>query len=241
MLAWKNDTGDIFSKTFENAQWNNIEFTNHNTDGQLTLSSLGSNIPLIFKTVGQETMSVVSYNTESFNVVSYADSAYSGPYDDTTMGQWSPSAFPVAHFLHGPNPLTPDENEPLLQAYLSGDSFVAASLDGVMHLVHPDPEKAQLMTETFSIRGVMTPKLKVSYNSSDETSTSNGYGTLAEAGWSTQPPLNTAYTRGNLEMAKFGSSIVLAYQADSSGTIQICRGQYVKKEEHSPRLQLAGA
>ncbi len=45
--------------------------------------------------------------------------------------------------------------------------MAVATLDGVMHLVHPGPGNPLLLTETFSIAGVMTPSQPVSYKSAD--------------------------------------------------------------------------
>jgi hypothetical protein len=62
-----------------------------------------------------------------------------------------------------------------------------ATLDGVMHLVHPGMGNPLLLTETFSISGVMTSAKPVLYKNA-AVDVNNGFGTLAEAGWSKQSP-----------------------------------------------------
>ena len=173
-------------------------------------------------------MNVVSYNTAPFNVVTVKESQWSGPYDNTTKDAWSPSTFPVAHFSHGPNPLTPDEDEPLLQPYQAKGPFVAATLDGVIHLAHPGVSNPLVLTETFSLSGIMTPLEPISYDKSDETTTSNGYGTLAQAGWSRQTPINGVYHHAAraMAMARVGSEVVLFFAPDARDRIQMCSGRY---------------
>src|SRR5262249_30417561 len=87
----------------------------------------------------------------------------------------------------------------------------AATLDGVLHLVHPGTKNALLLTETLSIAGLLTPARTVSWKSEEYTKCSNGFGTLAEAGWGRQEPIFGARCRegGELAMARAGEEIVL--------------------------------
>ena len=70
-----------------------------------------------------------------------------------------------------------------------------------------------------------------SYNASDEKTTSNGYGTLAQAGWSKQKPINGVFKQPDdaIAMAEFDSQIVLLFQPDGEREIQMCVGQYISE------------
>ncbi len=103
----------------------------------MTLGTLGESLYLIVKTPDKQSMSVVSYNTAPFNVVSVAKNKYGGPWDNTVVDAWSPSAFPVAHFSGAPR--HGRSAAAAVGAALRGTSgpMAIATLDGVMHLVHP--------------------------------------------------------------------------------------------------------
>lgn len=231
MLAWPTLDGSLASIRYHAGTWGNAEpIPDHRSgDGPITLAALGSSLYLIHKVPGTDYMDVVSHNTAPFNAVTIPPGKYGGPYDDTTVGAWSPSAFPVAHFAHGPDPRTPGEEEPVRQRYRAGNRLVAATLDGVIHLAHPGAASPSVFTETFSISGVMTPKNPVSYNASDRRTTSNGYGTLAEAGWSRQMAvngMNNCAGGGAMAMARLGSAVVLLSQPDEEGALHVCIGEY---------------
>jgi hypothetical protein len=89
------------------------------------------------------------------------------------------AAFPVAHFTSGPD--AGGIRQPGQRPYETSGPMAVATLDGVMHLVHPGISNPLLLTETFSLSGLMTPLKPVSYKSR--------FGTLAEAGWSRQSPI----------------------------------------------------
>ena len=84
---------------------------------------------------GEQTMSVVSYNTAPFNVVSVKKNKYGGPWDNTVVDAWSPSAFPVAHFSSRPD--MGGKRQPVAPPYETSGPMAVATMDGVMHLVHP--------------------------------------------------------------------------------------------------------
>jgi len=229
MLVWRGGEDKIMAKRYANGAWPaDAVDTGHVTDGDLALATIGPALYLVFETVGGDGLSAVSYNTAAFNVVTVATSSYSGPYDDTTVDAWSPSAHPVARFATRPAPITPGEPEPLTEAFQAGAPVAMAALDGVIHLVHPGSANSALLTETFSIPGVMTPKLPVSYNAREETTTSNGYGTLAEAGWTEQTTIFGAKLcpNGALTVVCFGEALVCLFQKDEAGSVAICRGVY---------------
>jgi hypothetical protein len=104
------------------------------------------------------------------------------------------------------------------------------TLDGVMHLVHPGTGNPLLMTETFSISGLMTAGKAVSYKNYDKD-VNNGFGTLAEAGWSKQSPIFDAACEpsGALAMGRAGRQILLLYRSRSGSPVQLIEGQYVQQ------------
>src|SRR5271170_1382191 len=110
--------------------------------------------------------------------------------------------------------------------------MVVATLDGVMHLAHPGAGNPLLLTETFSISGLMTPAKPVSYKNS-ATDVNNGFGTLAEAGWSWQSPIFDARCEpsGALAAGRPGSQILLVYRARAGARVQLLIGQYVRKNK----------
>ena len=238
MLVWCDTDGQLKSLC---SQMNPATHTNEwsakavdlqqNTDGDFCLASIGPSLYLIFKQAGTDCMDVLSYNLADFNNVTYTAGQYSGPHDNTVSNAWNPSSFPVAHFSHMASPVTKDEQEPLTQAYRGFAPYAAASLNGVIHLVHRDADPSDntgLMTETFSISGIMTPHLPVSYNASDAASTSNGYGGLAEAGWSTQAKLGIqTEPHSPLAMAASQSGITLICQSKQDGKFVMITGSYV--------------
>ena len=234
MLAWQGEGGALFSLVFASGAWAGTptpvgpDTDPFKTDGPICLGVIGPSLYLIHKVVGGNGMNVVSYNTADFNLVTLAEGEWSGPYDDTTKNAWSPSGFPVAHFSHAANPVTPGEEEPLTEPYSAAGPLAAATLDGVIHLAHSGGDGPGILTETFSISGIMTPKLPVSYNASDKTTTSNGYGTLAEAGWSDQAAIEGAANRlgGAMAMASAGSQLVLLSQPGDGPGVKICLGRY---------------
>jgi hypothetical protein len=194
----------------------------------MTLGTLGESLYLIVKAPGAPSMNVVSYNSAPFNVVTVAPNKYGGPQDNTTVDAWSPSAFPVAHFSSRPDAI--GKRQPSARPYETSGPMAIATLDGVMHLVHPGVSNPLLLTETFSLSGLMTPLKPVSYKSAD-TDVNNGFGTLAEAGWSKQSPIFDARCApgGALAMGRAGSQILLLYRAGAGSPVCLHEGQYVRK------------
>lgn len=231
MLALRKEGGQVDTYVWRRGEWGPaVTAAAARTDGQIALGALGASLYLIVKTPDESTMSVVSYNTGSWNVVTVPPNKYGGPQDDTTLEMWSPSAFPVAHFSSRPD-RKDHEREPQARPYATSGPMALATLDGVMHLVHPGPKSSLLMTETFSIAGVMTPSHSVSYKQKDSPTASNGFGTLAEAGWTRQSPLFGAGcgASGTLAMARAGDEILLLSQSAAGAPVQLRIGRYVQR------------
>jgi hypothetical protein len=117
--------------------------------------------------------------------VTVKSNPYGGPQDSTTVDTWFPSAFPVLHFSAWPD--ATGQRQPYVHPYETSGPTAIATLDGVMHLVHPGIGNPLLLTETFSISGVMTSAKPVLYKNA-AVEVNNGFGTLAEAGWASNPP-----------------------------------------------------
>lgn len=228
VLTYSMADNTIHAMIYANGGWSGPVDINHTTAGDMAIAVLGPSLYLIYKSAvqdGESFMSVVSYNTAQFNTV---EGTQNGS-DDTTINTWSPSVFPVAHFGRGPSrSASESELEPILKPYPYGAPLAAATLDGVIHLAHPGTHNPQVLTETFSLSGIMTPKNQVDYHSS-ASNVSNGYGTLAEAGWSIQEQLHdsTVHNSGGLSMCSVSSRLALIFQLEARQHARICIGAYV--------------
>ncbi len=228
MLVWSGADGVIGSRRWSGGEWQPPVESGHRTAGALALAGLGPCLLLVFQAEGGGGLTAVTYNTAAFNVVTLPESKYAGPYDDTTRDAWSPSGAPVGHFAAASSPVTPGEEEPLLRPYRGAAPLAIAGLDGVLHLVHPPENGTGLVSEIFSISGLLTPKLPVSYRASDATTTSNGYGTLAEAGWSVQTAVSGSSQEPGAALALTGrgDALVLLSQAKAGGALALTIGKY---------------
>ena len=229
MLAMRDAAGTVATRVRDKHVWGDaVTVDAARTDGSLVLGTLGESVYLIVKAPGADSMNVVSYNTASFNTVTVQPNDYGGPWDNTTVDAWSPDAFPVAHFAGWPD--MRGERQPRVKPYETSGPMAIATLNGVMHLVHPGVGNPLLLTETFSISGVMTPAKKVSYKNADKD-VNNGFGTLAEAGWSAQKPIFDARCEsgGALAMGRAGNQILLLFRTSAGSPVQLIAGQYVQK------------
>jgi Phosphoesterase family len=234
MLVHRDEAGNVTSRVRgtkqSSAAWGEeVPVPAARTDGGMVLGSLGESLYLIVKAPGAQSMNVVSYNSAPFNVVSVAENKYGGPWDGTTVDAWSPSAFPVAHFTSAPD--AGGIRQPGQRPYETSGPTAIATLDGVMHLVHPGISNPMLLTETFSLSGLMTPLKPVSYKS-PHVDVSNGFGTLVEAGWSRQSPIFEARCGlgGALTMGRAGQQILLLYRTGSNSPVWLHEGRYVHKK-----------
>lgn len=231
MLAWADRDGRLHSLVYRSGGWAEAPVdTGHQGPEALALSAIGPSLLLIHKAAGDQ-MDAISYNAADYNVIDVPPDGggeWVGPYDSTTRGLWSPSGFRVAHFSAGHSRRTPGVDQPVEDAYRAGDRLAAAELEGVIHMVHPGAGEPLLLETRFSVAGVMTAKLPVSYKASDEKTTSNGYGTLAEAGWERQVPVPGAYLAptGALALCRVGRRLVLLHQPDGAARLEMRVGGY---------------
>jgi hypothetical protein len=178
----------------------------------------------MFKTVNESTTSVLSYNTAPFNQIQAEGTS------QTSIHAWSPSAFPVAHYALGPARARMNAvDHPDLLAYQAAGTLVSACCEGVLHLLHPNAED-RLVVQTFSLPGIMTPQHEVSWakKTSDEMPHSNGFGTLAEAGWSRPHELASARLRAGRAMAiaSVGAQVALLYAGERQ--LELCWGSHMR-------------
>jgi hypothetical protein len=234
MLALRDDSGAVFTRvrgggTPAEAWSESVPVDAARSDGAIVLGTLGESLYLIVKAPHANSMNMISYNSAPFNTVTVEPNKYGGPQDETTVNAWSPSAFPVTHFSGWPD--VRGQRQPFVRPYETSGPMAIATLDGVMHLVHPGVGNPLLMTETFSISGVMTPAKPVSYKNAD-VDVNNGFGTLAEARWSHQSPIFDARCEqgGSLAMGRAGNQIVLVYRRTKGSGVELLAGQYVRKQ-----------
>jgi hypothetical protein len=234
MVAFRGDAGAVTSRIRGTADavdaWDKeVPVPAAETDGGMVLGTLGESLYLIVKAPKLQAMNVVSYNRAPFNVVTVSENKYGGPWDNTTVDTWSPCAFQVAHFSSGPDKR--DIRQPLQRPYETSGPMAVSTLDGVMHLVHPGTENPLLLTETLSVSGLMTPAKSVSYKNPSRD-VNNGFGTLAEAGWSKQSPIFDASCGpgGALAMGRAGRQILLLYRTGPTSPIWLQEGHYVQKK-----------
>jgi hypothetical protein len=61
----------------------------------------------------------------------------------------------------------------------------------------------------------------------EKKATSNGFGTLAQAGWSLQEPIHDVRVAGALTMTRFGNRLALLSQPKPGGNLHLSIGEYV--------------
>ncbi|GHE55278.1 hypothetical protein GCM10011340_07500 [Roseivirga thermotolerans] len=226
MLAYSDASGNVHSMVTDNSgQWQPSVAVGFSSAGEIQLGVLGPSIYLIMQDTASGQMMICSYNTADFNVVTLQKSAYNGPQSNTSKDKWSPNVYPVAHFSAAAYAGTPKEKEPVSQPYLGSGELACATLDGVMHLVHRGVGNDLLLTESFSIHGLMTPEHPISYDPAQSATTNSGYGTLAQAGWSEQSSILGAYASGSTGMAEVNGELILLFVKEN-GALEMVRGGY---------------
>ena len=229
MAVWVDSEGAIQSRRHGADGWETESVaTGHETSGALTIGAIGPSLFLVFQDPESDGLLAVTYNTADYNVTTLEDGEDSGPYDDTTLNRWSPSAFAVGRFSSAPFPGTPGEQEPVTVPVRAGAPLCMVELDGTLHLSHTGVRNRQLLSERFSVPGILTPKLPVSYKASDEQTTSNGYGTLAEAGWTSSTPIAHTWVAedGAVAAAQVEDVVVLLCQPEAGGPLRLWVGGY---------------
>ncbi len=230
MLVWQDVAGGLCSRVWADGAFGPAtSLAGYVSHGPIALGRLGPSLYLFARLDAKsDALSMISYNTGAFNVVSVPTNQYGGAQDDTTVDAWSPSAFPVAHFSARPDARTVGELEPAQQAYAARGPIACATLDGVLHVVHRGIEDDALRSETLSIAGLMTPAKPVSYKTADSATSSNGFGTAIEAGFGHQRAIHAAScaAEGVLVAARSEDEVVLLFQSSAGGAVRMCSGRY---------------
>jgi hypothetical protein len=192
----------------------------------LALASLGPSAYLIARPREGSTLQVASYNTAAFNAIAVPSGAYNGPQDSTTVNTWSLATLPVGHFLSHRD--ASGERQPGARPLLARGPLAAATLEGVLHLVHIGVSNTVLLTETLSIPGLLTPQNPISYDPQLKATSSNGFGTLAEASWTAQAPIQGSRCGPNapLAMGHAGDQLLLLAGPADGGRVELWVGQY---------------
>jgi hypothetical protein len=101
-------------------------------------------------------------------------------------------------------------------------------MDGVLHLVHIGVSNTVLLTETLSIPGLLTPKNPISYDPKLRATSSNGFGTLAEASWTPQVPIHGSRCGAGapLAMGRAGDQLFLLAGPPDGGPVELWVGRY---------------
>ena len=96
------------------------------------------------------------------------------------------------------------------------------------HLAHPGAGNPLLLTETFSISGLMTPAKPVSYKNAS-ADVNNGFGTLAEAGGGRSRPYSTRAASRGARWRWVARAARFLYGARAGACVQLLLGKYMRK------------
>ncbi|MFT6245573.1 MAG: hypothetical protein ACJA0U_001949 [Salibacteraceae bacterium] len=215
MLCWVSTDGFIQSMDGGiNGLSGTVVPVNQLTDGAMTIEQIGASLFLVYKERNSRKMRITSYNTAPFNAFDAIDfGGNPAPENNTTVGEWSVTDFTVGHFSKKMGALA-DEYQNL------GD-MAMATLSGEMHLVHRGGYKdlSNAYTETFGLTGI--------YSAANELS--NGYGTLDQAGWTSEIEMADVVinTKNPIAMCASGTTVTLVWADANSGMVLFKQGRYL--------------
>lgn len=228
ILVVQDSSGATQSSRLEGQQWQETQSVAVCKQSKnLCLTSMGTSVFLIWQ-AQDSSLFAATYNTAEFNQTSVKTTKYGGPYNNASLNEWSGGAFRLTHYTESFFNTQEDEPRAAESGYAGEGIMQAAVLDGVLHLVHNICGSKQLVTETFSIPGLLTPEKPVSYDADKQTTTSNGYGTLAQAGWSKPQSLNLVVREPDSAMclARFKQQLWLTYQHEDG--LYRAIGEYIE-------------
>ena len=136
----------------------------------------------------------------------------------------------MGHFLSHPE--ASGARQPGFRKLLARGPLAAATMDGVLHLVHIGVANTVLLTETLSFPGLLTPKNPISYDPKLRATPSNGFGTLAEANWTAQVPIHGSRCGPGapLAMGRAGDQLLLLAGPPDGGPVELWVGKYRRDE-----------
>jgi hypothetical protein len=215
MLAWRSkETDYIFARIYENGAWQETNLSvGQLTDGSITASSLGASVYLVYKERNSFKMRMTSFNTGDFNAVSAQNfNDDPAPDNNTSMYEWSPNDYLVGHF-------SKKENHHQ-DTYLANSPLAMASIEGEMHLFYRQryTDTPQASSTLFGLTGIMTA-------SSEK---SNGFGTLAQAGWTPEVAHDTITLdpESANAMTSNGEQLLVVYQQAGGTELYFMMGGY---------------
>ncbi len=175
MLCWTSEDGFIQSMVGDRSGLSGeVIPVSQLTDGRMSMAQLGASLFLVYKERNTRKMRMISYNVGPFNAFKALNfQGEPDPVNNTTIHKWSVQDFPVGHFSKKMGALA---NE-----YQNLGDMTLGTLDGEMHLVHRGgyADLSTAYTEIFGLTGI--------YSAADQST--NGYGTLDQAGWTIEAEL----------------------------------------------------
>lgn len=214
MLCWISANGFIQSMLGDTQSFSGtVVPVNQLTDGAMTLGQVGASLFLVYKERNTRKMRITSYNTGPFNAfdaVNFQDQP--APENNTTLHEWSVTDFAVGHFAQ--------KMAALANEYQNFGNMAMATASGEMHLVHRGgyADLPNAYTEIFGLTGI--------YSAANQLS--NGYGTLNQAGWTTEKQMtgiNLSPTSPIALCSKNGQ-FTLVWADSQSASIQYRVGGY---------------
>ncbi len=216
MLCWTSADGFIQSMDGDiNGFSGAVTPVNQLTDGAMTLEQIGASLFLVYKERNTRKMRITSFNTAPFNAFDAIDfGGNPAPENNTTVGEWSVTDFTVGHFSK--------KMAALADEYQNVGNMAMATLSGEMHLVHRGgyQDLSNAYTEIFGLTGI--------YSAANELS--NGYGTLDQAGWTSEVEMTDVVinTKNPIAMCASGTTITLVWADANSGMVMFKQGKYLK-------------
>lgn len=210
MLVWQLPNGFMQSMVLDQAGWQSPQSVGQLTDGPITLAQFGPALYLVYKERNSHQMRMTSYNLAPFNALkARAHNGCRAPENDTSILDWAARDFPVGHFARKFAALQND--------YQATGRLALAAIDGEMRLIHRGAysDTPSGYEEVFGLTGVMAASNPYS----------NGFGTLDQAGWTTEQPLPALQLDLDscLTMAG-GESYVLVWQEAGSARFHWMQG-----------------
>lgn len=203
------------------------------TSGDLAISTLGSTVYLVYRGCPQgnsprgSQILVASLETAFFNTVYKGENSNS----NTVAYKWSSYPPPGSLYVVGQVSQTsgnvdspPSDNATLIAP---DSAIVMAELDGCIRLMASPMGGGALISQTFSLSGVMTAERPTALKPARGQSL--GYGTLMEAGWGPVEDLGSAFqpeAQSPMAMAVRENQLYVFFVAEGSGKIQMSVGGY---------------
>lgn len=213
MFCWSDSTGLISYQVYSGGSWQTKQSVGQYTDGPLQVAQMGPSLFLVYKESNTREMRMTSYNLAPFNAFD-AQNFEDQPdvENNTSLHAWSPADFPVGNFAKKMNAT---QNQ-----YQSRGAMAMATIAGEMHLVHRGgyTDTPQAYDTFFGLTGIFTA-------SSQWT---NGFGTIDQAGWTTENELSDVQLAvdGPMAMASDGTSLFLIWLDQMSNTLKYKTATY---------------